>query len=64
MEPCRHRDLASLREAINVRNQNQPVRPQFGHLLGRTGQTGADEVLDKKLQTIELSRLAGGPGGI
>jgi len=66
MEPYQHHDLASLREAINLRNQaqNSGPRPEFGHIFGHTDQNGTDEAPEKKLQPIEFERLTGGPGGI
>ena len=44
MEPYQHHDLASLRAAINQRNQSpSPSTPQFGHILGHIGQSETDE---------------------
>ena len=45
MEPYLHHDLASLRAAINLRNQNpSPPVSQFGHILGHIGQTRSDGI--------------------
>ena len=46
MEPYQHHDLASLRAAINLRNENpSPSVPQFGHILGHIDQNGSDGML-------------------
>jgi integrase len=63
MEPYQHHDLASLREAINARNQNQPARSQFGHIFGHTGQNGADDTSDENCNQMNSEELLVGPEG-
>jgi len=63
MEPYQHHDLASLRQAINMRNQNHASRSQFGHIFGHTGQTGAAEASDKNCNQLNSKDLLVGPEG-
>jgi hypothetical protein len=47
MEPYQHHDFASLRDAINQRNQNQEERLKVGHNLGHSGQNGTSQASDQ-----------------
>jgi integrase len=64
MEPYQHHDLASLRAAINRRNQNpSPSPPQFGHILGHIGQNGSDGASDENSNSLNKHDLMVGPEG-
>lgn len=60
MEPYQHHDLASLRAAINLRNQNpSPSVPKFGHI----GQNGSDGISVENFNSFNKQDLVVGPEG-